>query len=84
MEAPVNHGVSLPKTKRRSSTYCTSDIDVLLRFSPACSSSATVDVAVKTSRDKSMADVSRQRGDQDGNEEEEEEAGVVVMHLYQQ
>jgi len=30
-----------------------------------------------------MADVSRQRGDQDGNEEKEE-AGVVVMHLYQQ
>lgn len=40
-------------------------------------------VAVKTSRDKSMADVSRQRGDRDGSEEEEE-AGVVVMHLYQQ
>lgn len=27
-----------------------------------------MDVAVKTSRDKSMADVSRQRGDQDGSE----------------
>lgn len=30
-----------------------------------------------------MADVSRQRGDRDGSKEEEE-AGVVVMYLYQQ